>query len=57
MAASEFCLINIWGSGGSRSAATFKMEHFLIIVAAVLDPPLWCYLKQKKLFHSDLKTY
>ena len=48
--------------GGSRTAATFKMEHFVIIVngwkrsildvAAVLDPPLrgsvWIIWKGKK---------
>ena len=27
--------------GGSRAAATSKMERFVIIVAAVLDPPLF----------------
>ena len=33
---------NLVCRGGSRTAATSKMERFVINVAAVLDPPLVC---------------
>ena len=42
--------VHVYCRGGSRTAATSRMEHFVIItkssilaVAAVLDSPLYCF--------------